>query len=397
MEKPIAKRAATTSKQSILRPKKSDAGQNFVLVIHGGAGTMNREGSTPEKRAQYRAALGRALKAGHEVLKNGGEAMDAAVAAVTVMEDCPLFNSAKGAVFNVAGKIELETSIMLSKPPAAHPAMPTSRRGTSLTLLTRTRNPSQLVRALYLAPQLAPHPMLSGAAAEAIGSEHLSIATVDPSYFWTEARWREHRRGLGLPEEPVEYPNVPESDSDSATEVGSLSEEKFEPLDLMPTGTVGAVALDVRGCITAVTSTGGRTNKLVGRVGDTPVMGSGFWAEEWKRDGGLLKKTWDRLRGKPVYEGVGVSGTGDGDYYIRQNAASTIARRMQYLEQPLNEAAQQVVDDLFEDGGMGGIIAVDRNGNVTLPLNCNGMYRGVIRPDGVPMTAIFFDEQLSEL
>ncbi|KAF9222668.1 asparaginase [Gyrodon lividus] len=389
MEKPTATWRATAPRRSILRGRKSgDAGQNnFVLVIHGGAGTMNREGSTPEKRALYRAALGRALKAGHEVLKSGGEAMDAAVAAVTVMEDCPLFNSAKGAVFNVAGKNELEASIMLSKPPAAHPAMPTSRRGTSLTLLTCTRNPSQLVRALYLAPEIAPHPMLSGAAAEAIGSEHLGIDTVDPSYFWTEARWREHRRGLGLPD----------SDSDTATEVGTSTSEKFDPLDLMPTGTVGAVALDVRGCITAVTSTGGRTNKLVGRVGDTPVMGSGFWAEEWKREGGLLKRTWDRLRGKPVYEGVGVSGTGDGDYYIRQNTASTVARRMQYLEEPLGQAAQQVVNALFEDGGMGGIIALDRNGNVALPLNCSGMYRGVIRPDGVPMTAIFFDEELSEL
>ncbi|KAF9245057.1 nucleophile aminohydrolase, partial [Melanogaster broomeanus] len=205
--------------------------QNFVLVIHGGAGTMNRDSSTPEQRAQYRTVLGLALTAGHEVLKNGGEAMDAAVAAVMVMEDCPLFNSGKGAVFNVAGKNELETSIMLSKPPASHPAIPASRRGASLTLLTCTRNPSQLARALYLAPELAPHPMLSGAAAEAIGSD-LGIGTVDPSYHWTEARWREHRRGLGLRR--------------NQSKVGTLTDqksEKFELLDLMPTGTVGAVAL----------------------------------------------------------------------------------------------------------------------------------------------------------
>ncbi|KAH7923925.1 asparaginase [Leucogyrophana mollusca] len=340
--------------------------------------------------------LGEALKKGHEVLKNGGEAMDAAVAAVTVMEDCPLFNSGKGAVFNVDGKIELETSLMVSKPPASHPAMPTSRRGTSVTLITHARNPSHLARALYLAPELAPHPMLSGANAEAIGA-NLGVPMVDPSYFWTEPRWREHRRGLGLPEEPVQYPDVPDSDSTCATEVGSVVDEKWTPLDLMPTGTVGAVALDVRGCIAAVTSTGGRTNKLVGRVGDTPVMGCGFWAEEWKHESGLLKRTWDRLRGKPQVEGVGISGTGDGDYYIRQAAASNIARRMQYLREPLGEAAQHVIDDLFADGGMGGVIAVDREGNVALPLNCNGMYRGVIRPDGVPLTAIFFDEGLTEL
>lgn len=206
---------------------------------------------------------------------------------------------------------------MLSKPPAAHPAMPTTRRGTSVTLLTRTKNPSHLVRALYLAPSLAPHPMLSGTTAETIGAEHLGIQTVDSSYFWTEARWREHRTGLGLPVEPIPEPHVPDTksefDSDSETEVGSLDGIKCEPIDLMPTGTVGAVALDIQGCIAAVTSTGGRTNKLVGRVGDTPVMGSGFWAEEWQRKGGLFKRAWDRLSGKPTQGGVGISGTGDGD------------------------------------------------------------------------------------
>lgn len=373
-----------------------------MLVIHGGAGTMIREGSTPEQRATYRAALSRALKAGYEVLKSGGEAMDAAVEAVSVMEDCPLFNSGHGAVFNVAGKIELETSLMVSKPPASHPAMPSSRRGSSVTLLTHTRNPSHLARALYLAPQLAPHPMLSGAAAEATGAS-LGVRQVDPSYFWTEARWREHRRGLGLPEDPVEYPRpeIPDDTNSETTDVASLSDDKdketWEPLDLMPTGTVGAVALDIRGCIAAVTSTGGRTNKLVGRVGDTPVMGCGFWAEEWERDGGFVKRTWDRLKGKSKYQGVGVSGTGDGDYYIRRAAASNIARRMQYLDESLDEATQNVIDDLFKEGGIGGVIALDRDGNVALPLNCSGMYRGVIRPDGVPLTAIFFDEQLTEL
>lgn len=393
---------ASKNGNSTFKPSKKFAEPNYVLVIHGGAGTMVRDDSTPEQRAMYRAALSRALKAGYEVLKSGGEAMDAAVEAVSVMEDCPLFNSGHGAVFNVAGKIELETSLMVSKPPASHPAMSSSRRGSSATLITRTRNPSHLARALYLAPQLAPHPMLSGAAAEAIGVS-LGVRQVDPSYFWTEARWREHRRGLGLPEDPVEYPGpeIPDDTNSETTDVASLSDDKdketWEPLDLMPTGTVGAVALDIRGCIAAVTSTGGRTNKLVGRIGDTPVMGCGFWAEEWERDGGLVKRTWDRLRGKSKYGGVGVSGTGDGDYYIRRAAASNIARRMQYLDESVDEATQSVVNDLFKEGGLGGVIAVDRDGNVALPLNCSGMYRGVIRPDGVPLTAIFFDEQLTEL
>ncbi|KAG1746098.1 nucleophile aminohydrolase [Suillus lakei] len=323
----------------MLKPGKKSAQPNYVLVIHGGAGTMIREGSTPEQRAMYRAALSRALKAGYEVLKSGGEAMDAAVAAVSVME---------GGINNLL---------------QSHPAMPSSRRGSSVTLITHTRNPSHLARALYLAPQLAPHPMLSGAAAEATGAS-LGVRQADPSYFWTEARWREHRRGLGLPEDPVEYPRpeIPDDTNSETTDVASFSDDK-----------------------------------LVGRVGDTPVMGCGFWAEEWERDGGFVKRSWDRLRGKSKYEGVGVSGTGDGDYYIRRAAASNIARRMQYLGESLDEATQNVIDDLFKEGGMGGVIALDRDGNVALPLNCSGMYRGVIRPDGVPLTAIFFDEQLTEL
>lgn len=185
---------------------------------------------------------------------------------------------------------------MLSKPPSTHPDIPPSRRGFGLTLLTHTRNPSQLARALYLDPTKAPHTFLSGKTAEDIGEQH-GLETVDESYFFTEARWREHRRGLGLPEEPLPYPG----DNDTSL-----------PLDQLPTGTVGAVALDIRGCIAAVTSTGGRTNKLVGRIGDTPSMGSGFWAEEWHVQG-PLRKLWRKVRGKSTKVAMGVSGTGDGD------------------------------------------------------------------------------------
>jgi L-asparaginase / beta-aspartyl-peptidase len=186
---------------------------------------------------------------------------------------------------------------MLSKPPASHPHIPPSRRGFGVTLLSHVRNPSKLARALYLAPTSAPHTMLSGTACENIGQE-LGIELVDESYFFTEARWREHRRGLGLPEEPL-----PHHEKMDGT---------FIPLDQLPTGTVGAVALDIRGCIAAVTSTGGKTNKLVGRIGDTPSMGSGFWAEEWPAHG-HLRRAWNCLRGRRSVNAVGVSGTGDGD------------------------------------------------------------------------------------
>jgi len=339
---------------------------------------MSRDGSTPAQQAMYKAALSKALKAGYNILHTGGEAMDAVVAAVTVLEDCPLFNAGKGAVFNVGGKNELESSLMLSKPPCP-PAIPTSRRGIGLTLLTRTRNPSHLARRLYLSPSLVPHAYLSGANADHL-AETLGEDVVDPSYFFTENRWREHRRGLGLPEEPLPPGHAPESDN-------------TPDLDQMPAGTVGAVALDIRGCIAVLTSTGGRTNKLVGRIGDTPLMGAGFWAEEWQVKG-WLRETWDRLVGRSRKTAVGVSGTGDGDYFIRLSTASSIARRVQHLGEPLQKAAETAIQDLFRDGGMGGVIALDGKGNVAMPLNCPGMYRGVIRADGVPMTAIFADDEL---
>lgn len=188
---------------------------------------------------------------------------------------------------------------MLSKPPASHPDVPFTRRGIALTLLTRTRNPSQLARAMYLSPEAIPHATLSGHEAESVGEE-LGIELVDPSYFFTEQRWKEHRRGLGLPDGPYPPGQSPGED----VPLGLL--------DQMPTGTVGAVALDCRGCIASVTSTGGKTNKMVGRIGDTPQMGSGFWAEEWK-ERRLLKKFLNKLRGRRQRRAIGVSGTGDGD------------------------------------------------------------------------------------
>lgn len=188
---------------------------------------------------------------------------------------------------------------MLSKPPASRSDIPASRRGLGLTLLTRAKNPSHFARALYLSPSLAPHTFLSGATAEKIG-ESLGETLVDPSYFFTERRWKEHRRGLGLPEE-----------ADSVS--GTKDNDSF-PLDQLPKGTVGAVALDVSGCIAALTSTGGRTNKLVGRIGDTPVMGSGFWAEEWTENG-WVRRVWNKITGQDSAgkEAIGISCTGDGD------------------------------------------------------------------------------------
>ncbi|KXN90199.1 Isoaspartyl peptidase [Leucoagaricus sp. SymC.cos] len=339
--------------------------QKYVLVIHGGAGIITREDSTLGQRTAYRTALRKSLEAGYKVLRNGGEAMDAVVAAVTVMEN------------------ELEASIMLSKPPASHPHISATRRGVSATLLTRIKNPSKLVRALYLNPEQVPHPFLSGNTAEDIGTS-LGETLVDPSYFYTERRWREHRKGLGLPEEPLPYPS------------GDIDNEKLPSLDQLPKGTVGAVALDIRGCIAVLTSTGGRTNKLVGRIGDTPHMGSGFWAEEWT----ATKSTWlkallNKFHGCHRPSALGISGTGDGDCFIRLATAVTIARRVQYGEESIKKAGDHAVQDLLRDGGQGGAIILDSEGNVALPMNSLGMYRGVIREDGVPLTAIFSDEDVA--
>ncbi|KAF5385989.1 hypothetical protein D9615_002417 [Tricholomella constricta] len=367
-------------KLPLLRTYTQSKGQRHVLVIHGGAGTMVKEGSTPEQQGAYKASLRAALEAGYDILRGGGEAMDAVVAAVTSMEVFVIQWLIKTSLQN-----ELESSLMLSKPPASNPEIPSSRRGLGVTLITRARNPSQLVRALYLAPSAAPHTFLSGTTAESIGAS-LGAELVDPSYFFTEHRWREHRRGLGLPEEPLPRHVRPFPADD----------ETIPPLDQLPTGTVGAVALDVRGCIAALTSTGGRTNKLVGRIGDTPSMGSGFWAEDWgKSERSWVQKVLSKVFKKKRYtRAVGVSGTGDGDYFIRLTTAATIARRVQYLHEPLEKAAQTAVDDLLVNGGIGGVIALDDQGNIAMPLNCPGMYRGVIKEDGVPKTAIFADDVL---
>ncbi|KAJ6498869.1 asparaginase [Mycena sanguinolenta] len=362
---------------------RAPANANYVLVCHGGAGTMSRAGSTPEQRAAYRTAISNALKAGYKILSEGGEAMDAVTAAVSTMEDCPLFNAGKGAVFNTAGKNELEASLMLSKPPASAPEISPSRRGVGMTLLTHIRNPSALARALYLAPDLLPHAFISGPTAESL-AESLGQELVDESYFYTKKRWLEHRRGLGLPDGPFPYPD-PDDD---------VENEKLELLDLMPTGTVGAVALDIRGCVAALTSTGGRTNKLVGRVGDTPHMGAGFWAEEWPAAAGWVQKAWGKIWGLPSAYAMGVSGTGDGDYFIRCATAATIAHRVKFLGESLDKAAEYAVEELRRNGGIGGVIALDNLGNVAMPLNCPGMYRGVIKKDGIPLTAIFDDDVL---
>lgn len=311
------------------------------IVIHGGAGTINRGSLTAEREAEYHAALTRALQAGHTVLARGGSSLDAVTAAVNVMEDSPLFNAGKGAVFTHEGKNELDAAIMDG---------PTLRAG-AVAGLRRVKNPVNLARAVM---ERSPHVMMIGEGAEAFAREQ-GIELVPESYFYTEARWQglqraieaEKRRGPG---------------AHGAAGGAEASDRKF--------GTVGAVALDRSGRLAAATSTGGMTNKRFGRVGDVPIIGAGTYASP----------------------NCAVSATGHGEFFIRYTVSHDVCARMQYRGASLRDAADQVVMDvLVKAGGEGGIIAMDGRGNYTMPFNSSGMYRGYMGPDGRPTTAIYRD------
>lgn len=323
-------------------PAAAEAAQpRWGIVIHGGAGTISRENMTPEREAEYNAKLTEALRAGHAVLARGGSSLDAVAAAVNVMEDSPLFNAGKGAVFTSEGKNELDAAIMEGRTLAAG----------AVAGLRHVKNPVNLARAVM---EKSPHVMMIGEGAEAFARQQ-GIEMVPESYFRTESRWRalERAREAEKRPGPTSYRaggGVPEMD-----------DRKF--------GTVGAVALDRAGNLAAATSTGGMTNKRWGRVGDVPIIGAGTYANN---------------------ASCAVSATGHGEYFIRYTVAHDICARMQYRGVPLREAADAVVMDvLVKAGGEGGVIAMDAQGNVAMPFNSSGMYRGYMGPDGTPTVAIF--------
>lgn len=312
------------------------------IVIHGGAGVISRETLTPEKEAAYREKLTEALQAGHAVLARGGTSLDAVGAAIRIMEDSPLFNAGKGAVFNHDGQNELDASIMDGQ---------TLKAG-AVAGLHHVKNPIELARKVM---EKSPHVMMVGDGAEAFAKEQ-GVELVPAEYFRTEERWEQLQKALE--KEKASQGQPPSSlgpSRDPAT-----GEEKF--------GTVGAVALDQAGNLAAGTSTGGMTNKRYGRVGDSPIIGAGTYANAR----------------------CAVSGTGHGEYFIRYTVARDICSRVEYLGQPLGEAASTVVMDvLVKAGGEGGIIAMDAQGHVAMPFNSPGMYRGYMGEDGTPHVAIF--------
>ncbi|MBB5016493.1 isoaspartyl peptidase/L-asparaginase family protein [Rehaibacterium terrae] len=306
------------------------ADKPLALVIHGGAGTMSREALTPEREAEIRADLDRALDAGHAVLRAGGSALDAVTAAVVVLEDSPHFNAGKGAVFNAEGVNELDAAIMDGA----------TQRAGAVAAIHRTKNPIRLARAVM---EQSRHVMLIGEGAEKFG-ESVGIEFVDPAYFRTEHRWQQ----------------LQDAKAREAAQAALPRGYHY--------GTVGAVALDGEGRIATATSTGGTTNKRWGRVGDTPVIGAGTYAGAR----------------------CGVSATGTGEFFIRLMVAYDICARMEYRGDSLAAAAEEVVmKRLPAIGGDGGIIALDGEGNISATFNTSGMYRGWIKPDGTRGTAIF--------
>lgn len=374
----------------------------FVLVIHGGAGTILKSQMTTEKEKLYNDALNNALEIGYTILKKGGEALDAVEATVRYMEDNPLFNAGKGAVFTNEGKNELDAAIMNGKTLAAG----------SVAGVTTIKNPISAARAVM---EKSPHVMMAGPGAEKFAKQQ-GLDIVDPSYFYTEDRWKGLQRAKKLDSatnfimhydsiqttrvKEMRYLNQslkdrdPEKYKEIKNRTDQLEKELKRDADLFQFfkkemltdsvrkssilqqenkdnkyGTVGAVALDRRGNLAAATSTGGMTNKKFGRIGDAPIIGAGTYANN---------KT------------VAISGTGWGEYFIRLVMAKSISDMMEFGKMTLRTAAtEMVMKRLPALGGDGGLIAVDKSANIAWPFCTEGMYRGYIREDGKGVVKIY--------
>ncbi len=311
-----------------------------VLVVHGGAGVIERNALDGAAEQVIRDALQGALDAGNAVLAAGGSAVDAVEAAVVALEESPHFNAGKGAVYNADGSHELDASIMDG----------VAQRAGAVAAVTTVRNPITLARQVMAS---SPHVMLIGAGAEQFADAHESIARVANTWFDTP-----HRHAQLLQAQALEATER----ADPQASAANLRGKYF--------GTVGAVALDAYGHLAAATSTGGMTNKKFGRVGDSPVIGAGTWADAR----------------------CAVSGTGWGEFFLRAAVAHDIAARMAYGGQTLQVAADAVLLEIVPGlGGDGGAIAVDCDGNIAMPFNTSGMYRGWVHGDGRSGTAIFRD------
>jgi len=317
--------------------KAADGDTPIAIAIHGGSGTIDKGEFSAEREQQIRATLEQAVRAGHELLAAGGSSVDAVTRAVTLLEDSPHFNAGRGAVFNAEGKNELDASIMEGA----------GLNAGAVAAVHNVRNPVLLARKVM---EESAHVMLMGEGAEIFAREH-GIVFEEDAYFHTDYRWQQLQKAKASSE--------PES-----TFLSETADQWFS--------TVGAVALDSNGNLAAATSTGGMTNKRWGRVGDSPIIGAGTYADN---------------------RSCAVSATGHGEYFIRATVARDICARLQYTGAGLQEAADQVVKhQLVDMGGNGGVIAVDPEGNLALVFNTSGMYRASIDAGGKLYVAIFGDE-----
>lgn len=310
----------------------------YVMVIHGGAGTIEKQHMTPEKEAAYTAALTEALQSGYDLLKEGKSSMDAVQAAVNVMENSPLFNAGKGAVFTNEGKNELDASIMDGK---------TLKAG-AVAGVTNIKNPINAARAVM---DKSEHVMMVGKGAELFAASN-GCDTVPASYFFTQERWDQLQRTKR--EEETGRAAFNDADIRKSRISGVAdADKKF--------GTVGAVALDKDGNLAAGTSTGGMTNKRYGRVGDSPIIGAGTYCNNLT---------------------AGISSTGWGEYYIREVAANRVSALIELKKLSIEDATKQVIDEIGKMGGDGGIIGLDKSGKVAMTFNTSGMYRGTVDENG---------------
>ena len=310
-----------TQNESLKLNISPQANKPFALAIHGGAGNIQPGVFTSEQEAAYKSKLYEALQLGIAKLNNGDSALFVVIEVIKLLEDSPLFNAGKGAVFTHEGKNELDASIMDGK---------TLNAG-GVASVTCIKNP---IEAAFAVMRNSKHVLLSGAGAEAFAKTQ-NLEIVDPHYFYTEKQWE------------------------------NLQKEKTSESKM---GTVGCVVLDKYGNLAAGTSTGGMTNKMYGRIGDSPIIGAGTYADNAT---------------------CAVSATGHGEYFMRYNVSYDISARMKYLNESIVTASSTLIEQLKNVGGQGGVICIDKNGTINMPFNTQGMFRGYCKEDEEPQILLY--------
>ena len=326
------------------------------FIIHGGAGVIKKGSLTPEKEAEYRKKLEEAVLAGYKVLQDGKTSLDAVETAIRILEDSPLFNAGKGAVFTADGKNELDASIMDGKTLAAG----------AVAGLHHIKNPISLAR---LVMEKSPHVMMVGDGAEQF-AKSMNVEFVPEKYFWTKERWDALQQVIKEEKEKNKKDKLKSQNKPLTREDYYAQMTDSQKLAVNKFGTVGAVALDKDGNLASGTSTGGMTFKKFGRVGDAPIIGAGTYANN---------------------NTCGISATGWGEYFIRLGVARDISAMMEYRAIPVQQALDAEIKKVGDLGGDGGVIAMDKFGNIGVSFNSEGMYRAYINAEGKAIVEIYKD------